>query len=95
MGAWFEIASPAAALTRPIHRSRVSVDFRLTQDKKRSGYRCIRTVFYRELAAAATAARLTTSTSAIVVVAEQNQDDDEQDPRAVQAAKQVLQAHNR
>ena len=64
MGAWFEIASPAAALTRPIHRSRVSVDFRLTQDKKRSGYRCIRTVFYRELAAAATVV----TTAAVVVV---------------------------
>ena len=28
-------------------------------------------------------------------IRDRNQDDDEQDPRAVQAAKQVLQAHNR
>ena len=40
------------------------VDFRLTRDKKRSGYRCIRTVFYRELAAAATVV----TTAAVVVV---------------------------
>ena len=97
MGAWFEIASPAAALTRPIHRSRVSVDFRLTQDKKRSGYRCIRTVFYRELAAAATAVVISTgtTTAVAVVIAQQDQNNDEKDPGAVTAAEQIVETHDR
>lgn len=99
MGAWFEIASPAAALTRPIHRSRVSVDFRLTQDKKRSGYRCIRTVFYRELAAAATATAVVistgTTTAVAVVIAQQDQNNDEKDPGAVTAAEQIVETHDR
>ena len=97
MGAWFEIASPAAALTRPIHRSRVSVDFRLTQDKKRSGYRCIRTVFYRELAAAATAVVISTGTptAVAVVIAQQDQNNDEKDPGAVTAAEQIVETHDR
>ena len=97
MGAWFEIASPAAALTRPIHRSRVSVDFRLTQDKKRSGYRCIRTFFYRELAAAATAVVISTgtTTAVAVVIAQQDQNNDEKDPGAVTAAEQIVETHDR
>lgn len=71
------------------------VDFRLTRDKKRSGYIGIRTVFYRELAAAATAVVISTTTAVAVVIAQQDQNNDEKDPGAVAAAEQIVETHDR